>query len=1371
MKKSRLYRVGSALLAAAMVFTCTPQAGLYVRAEESASAANAQGEEKDAPAQEPGIGGETPGIDQPGGTDGKQEDAGPKQDGSEHQEAADPEPDENGGNNDQPGADTGNQNPAPGQTEDPNGGDDGQPGGNGDNQDTDPKPEDSGAPTDDDYGPGAPLPEEPALPSATADGDTTETQKQKLTVDFNTRTVTAKDKTYDGKRHSISGYAIWTPQAADLTWTYKLKAEKLHDYYPEPSPAETTKSVRLSHNSVADDFAKAYEDIAPTECGKYTLEISAALTNDADKDKYEYEESSMKKSFTFSILPLLGKEVNLVGLTGIADKDYDGQPVDLVQSIQNVKVQTNKGVDITDKVELEYRVEGQTEGGTEYKQTVAADTSAADLPADAGSYTLYVNLKENATHNYMAREWAFPFVISRRAVKVAVNDQEMHVKKGDPIEAGTALSQDDFEKELYQIEGIPDDEKADFIKNLTVNVQQEVNPVQTGIYDLKAEGIKAEEWPNYDITYTEGKLTVKARFKRVDNGGVLKAVTNVENGLTLAQIAEKYLSKKTAVIYLADNAADDQYNDTVSSNDIRTTAQVEWDTEKPAPGTSYNEKEKREQKFTMQGKVVLPELVYAEDDEKRTVTVEVNVREAYDDGQALMPRTDVASGVVGLQTSVRLLTDEEGAQIYYTVDGSDPRTSQRRRLYSEAIEINRTMTILAVSHIRGKRDSEVLRATYYLDKNIKPIDPDDPDDPDNPTVPPEDIPKDENGKPLEIPKDMWVTDVKPDEGYEGLVYTGKAIKPTVRVYDYKKRLEEKKDYTITYKNNVNAADKNSAKAPTIVITGKGNYEGKINKTFTISPKKITDADVKTDDLTVAFNNKLQKPVPTVTWNGKKLSGKKDYSVSIGKGAATGSEVPIEADSYPITLTGTGNYTGERKINFTITQGTPVPKLTVSKIAAVTYTGAAIEPKPTVKNGKEELREGADYTLSYEDNKEVGTASVIITGAGETGQSKYFGVKRVTFQIKAAATMNKAKVQFTEAAVYTGSAVEPACTVTISQKVNGVTENRPLVKDTDYTVTYQNNVKAGTATAVFTGKGAYGGTLKKTYKISAYDLMADQNKKVEIQTLEAYPYMKGGSAPKPVVRFDGKKLTEGTDYTLSYKNNKAAGSTATLTVKGKGNFKGSAVKSFRVDVRDISGEVSGVSDSKVTVSAADKVFQAKANIYKTKIRVLDMNGKALAAGKDYDKNVTYSYAEYISVQTTNPNAAAADKIRKVGDPVQATDIIPAGALIQVTVNAAGSNYKGTVTGTYRFVRADLAKAKVVVPTQTYTGKAIEPKPADIQVTLSGMVLSPDDFTVVGYSNNINKGTAKLTIQGKGNYGGTKTVTFKIKGKSLLSQILG
>lgn len=1325
MKKSRFYRVGSALLAAAMVFTCMPQTGLYVLAQE-------------VPADTDD--GKLSTLTEP------------------FEEEMDPQPGDDI-SDDQPYNKKGDDDPAVDETEN-DGGEETDPqnpeenqGGDSGSQPGNASEEETGNDVSDDSGQETPGAADGMVFAAPEGRDAEDTPKQEFSLDFNTRTVATKDKTYDGKKHSIDGYVLWTPQDAAVTLTLKLTGEKLHDYYPGQS-GEKTKTVPLSYANAATGFAAAYEEIAPTECGKYKLEVSAAPI---EPDKYEFEEK--KETFTFSILPLRESETKLSGVTGVTDKEYDGRPVNLVQCIKNAKVQTDKGVDITKKVTLEFCVKWKTEDGTEHSQTIAADTADDLLPVNAGSYTLCANLVEDNSHNYVEKKWDFPFVIKRRAVTVAVNDQEMHVKKGDPIEAGTALSQDGFKKELYKLDGIVDGEKDAFMEHLTVNVQQTVDPTQTGVYDLEAEGIGAEDWPNYDITYTEGKLTVKARFKRVDNGGVLKAVTNVPNGLTLAEIVEKYLSQRTAVIYLADNTADEEYKDSVSSNDIKTTAKIEWDTERTAPGTSYRDTEKGEQKFKMQGKVILPELVYTDDEAKLTVTVEVSVREAYD-GQALRPYADVPAGKVAPQTSVRLFTDEEGAQIYYTVDASDPRTSQTKRLYNQAIEINRTMTIRAVSYVRGKRDSEDLRVTYYLDISLKPTNPDDPDDPDNQTVPDKDVPKDENGRPMEIPKDMWVTDI------EKYTYTGKAIKPEVRVYDYKKRLEEKKDYTISYKNNVNAADKNAVKAPTIVITGKGNYEGKLNKTFTIEPKNITDADVKTDDLTVAFNNKQQKPAPTITWNGKKLAGNKDYRVA--------AEAQKEAGSYPVTLTGMGNYTGERKITFMITEGTPVPKLTVSKIPAYTYTGKKIMPEPIVKSGKEVLEKGRDYTLEYgsdEENTEVGTGYVIIKGTGAEGKSKYFGVKRVTFQIKAAAMMNKAKVQFTDAAVYTGSAVEPACTVEITFKENGVNVTRTLVKGTDYTVTYQNNVKAGTATAVFEGKGFYGGTLKKTYKITAYDLLADPNRKVDIQMLEAYPYMKGGSTPKPVVRFNGKKLTEGTDYTLSYKSNKTAGSIANITVKGKGNFKGSAVKTYRVDARDISKEVQGVSDSKIVVSAADKVYQAKANIYKTKIQVLDMNGKALGAGSDYDKNVVYTYAEYINVETTNPSAAPADKIRKAGDPVGATDIIPAGAVIRVTVSAKGSNYQGTATGTYRITRADVAKAKVTVPQQTYTGKAIEPRASDIMVTLNGMVLSPEDYKVVGYTNNINKGTAKLTIQGNGNYGGTKTVTFKIKGKSLLSQIWG
>ncbi len=743
---------------------------------------------------------------------------------------------------------------------------------------------------------------------------------------------------------------------------------------------------------------------------------------------------------------------------------------------------------------------------------------------------------------------------------------------------------------------------------------------------------------------------------------------------------------------------------------------------------------------------MLPELIYADAGTSLTVTVSVSVREACE-GQALKPKADVLPGKVAPGTRVQLSTEEENGEIFYTVEADNPVYSVTSRKYTAPIEIRSTMTLRAFTKADGKNNSPELRITYYLDKTVKPDDPNDPDDPNNPTVPPEDIPKDDNGNELPIPDELWVTDVR------GYVYTGKAIKPEVRVYDYKKRLEEKKDYTISYKNNTNAADKDHpTKAPTITITGKGNYEGKLLKTFTIAPKDITDADVKADDLTVAFNNKAQKPVPVVTWNGKKLSGKKDYSVRIGKGDATGSEVTIGADSYPITLTGTGNYTGERKIKFTITNAMPAAKLTVSKIAAQTYTGKEIEPKPTVKSGKTVLEEGSDYTLSYEDNIEVGTASVIITG-----KNRFAGMKRVTFPIKEAALMNKAKIemQFKSGTMYTGKEITASdYIVSVSVKANGVTQTLPLKKDKDYKVTYQNNVKAGTATAVFEGINAYRGTQKKTFKITAYDLQMDLNKKLSIQTADSYPYMKGGSAQKPVVKFDGKVLTEGTDYTVSYKNNNAAGNAALMTVKGKGNFRGSVVKGYLVTIQNLSN---------MTVKPADKVYQAKANIYKTTVRVYDTNGKQLSAGRDYDKNVTYTY----SVLPKGQKVITADgKERKVGDAVDPKDIIPYGTKIKVKVNAAGSNYTGSAEGIYSITRADIAKAKVTVPTQTYTGKAIEPKGKDISVLMNGMPVSSEEYEIISYTNNINKGTAKLTIQGKGNYGGTKTISFKIKGKSML-----
>lgn len=77
----------------------------------------------------------------------------------------------------------------------------------------------------------------------------------------------------------------------------------------------------------------------------------------------------------------------------------------------------------------------------------------------------------------------------------------------------------------------------------------------------------------------------------------------------------------------------------------------------------------------------------------------------------------------------------------------------------------------------------------------------------------------------------------------------------------------------------------------------------------------------------------------------------------------------------------------------------IKKAKVSKVSAKAYTGKKITPKPTVKIGKKKLKRGRDYTLSYKNNKSVGTATIVIKGKG-----KYKGKKKVTFKIYQAATV-------------------------------------------------------------------------------------------------------------------------------------------------------------------------------------------------------------------------------------------------------------------------------------------------------------------------------------------------------------------------------
>ena len=133
-----------------------------------------------------------------------------------------------------------------------------------------------------------------------------------------------------------------------------------------------------------------------------------------------------------------------------------------------------------------------------------------------------------------------------------------------------------------------------------------------------------------------------------------------------------------------------------------------------------------------------------------------------------------------------------------------------------------------------------------------------------------------------------------------------------------------------------------------------------------------------------------------------------------------------------------------------------------------YDGKAKKPGVTVKLNGKTLKNGTDYTVSYSNNTKVGTAKVTITGKGN-----YTGSVSKTFSIKN--NFKKATVSGISTKAFTGKNITQSITV----KYNGKT----LKNGTDYTVSYSNNKKIGTATVKIAGKGSYTGTITKTFKIN------------------------------------------------------------------------------------------------------------------------------------------------------------------------------------------------------------------------------------------------------------------------------------------------
>ena len=234
-------------------------------------------------------------------------------------------------------------------------------------------------------------------------------------------------------------------------------------------------------------------------------------------------------------------------------------------------------------------------------------------------------------------------------------------------------------------------------------------------------------------------------------------------------------------------------------------------------------------------------------------------------------------------------------------------------------------------------------------------------------------------------------------------------------------------------------------------------------------------------------------------------------------------------------------------------GTPEKpqKVDISKHAAgiqisgtrdMIYTGNAIRfdnswgPGFSISIKGYTLYGSSDFSYTYKNNTNAGTATIVITGKGN-----YTGTLTKTFKILPLTINQKSdnvSVSGISNKAYNGKA-QTQRSVVVTR------DGKKLVKDKDFSVRYEKNVKPGTATVVISGKGNYSGTIRKTFRISI--------PKGKTYTVGRFRY----KVTDPAVKGKGTVTIVGTTYKKTDSKFTSLTVPASVTIGGE-KFKVSAV---------------------------------------------------------------------------------------------------------------------------------------------------------------------------------------------------------------------
>ena len=660
----------------------------------------------------------------------------------------------------------------------------------------------------------------------------------------------------------------------------------------------------------------------------------------------------------------------------------------------------------------------------------------------------------------------------------------------------------------------------------------------------------------------------------------------------------------------------------------------------------------------------------------------------------------------------------EGETVSFKTTGSQTNEGTSDNTY----ELKFKGTAVETNYKHGKDSIGKLKVTK---KSIVPDGPNTPDD-----------------------KKTGIKVTKPDD----TMYNGKEQKNKPVVRDTKRdvKLVEDTDYTLSYTAAVNAG------TVTVTITGIGNYEGTINTSYEITPRKVIMTSA--DDTKVYDGNALTKKKVTESGNGFVEGEGATYDVT---GSQTDVGFSNNTFSYKLNKgTLASNYTIETKEGrLEVTPFTDKVTVTITgnKDTAV-YDGKTHSVEGyKVTNISNALYKKADVQFNgtaKAEGIEVGTYTMKLTPAQFENKNRNFA--DVEFVV------NDGKLEITP------KSITPDGPNTPDEKKTGIQvtkpkdtmyngeeqKNKPTVEDTktgatlvenvDYTLSYTAAVNAGTVEVTITGKGNYTGTAKTSYEITKRDVLLTSA--TDSKVYDKKPLMNG----KVTESGSGFVKEEGATYNVTGSQTKKGSSKNEFTYELKSNTKAS-----NYTIKVVYGDL--------TVTAEDGEVVVVITGHK---KSFEYDGTEKSV-KGYDVSITKGSTYEVSDFTFNGN-----------DEVKGTEAntYPMGLKASDFTNN-NDNYNkvkfvvtdGLLTITPKSITPDgpnTPEEKKTGITATdpadsiYDGKA-HVNPLTVTDTKTGKDLVENkDYTLTYSDDVVNVGTVTVTVKGIGNYTGEFTKKYQI-----------